>query len=247
MAAANGFVATEPDTQYGDAALAFVTNWARAQKFVAGGSGTQEISKVGFWGYCPSGSASVRMAIYTHDAANDCPEAMVSNSETSSITVADVLETQYAHTYSTKPQVTGGTTYWLALFASGDTCYATEFATGGDTSFAYTSLTFPTWPTGTQWEASDDQDYDLSFYAVYSAFVSGQFARPSSDVADGNWLNEASSNTNLYESINETTASDTDYIRSGATPSNDTCTVGLSSIIAPTSGTVTLRVRAKYV
>jgi hypothetical protein len=77
--------------------------------------------------------------------------------------------------------------------------------------------------------------------------VTGQFARPSSDVADGNWLNASSSNTNLYASIDEETAADADYIRSGATPSSDTCTVGLSSISTPESGTVTMRIRARYV
>jgi len=79
------------------------------------------------------------------------------------------------------------------------------------------------------------------------AAPTGQFARPSADVSDGNWLNESSSNTNLYASIDEVTASDADYIRSGANPSNDECVVQLGSISTPAAGTVTLRIRAKYV
>jgi hypothetical protein len=74
----------------------------------------------------------------------------------------------------------------------------------------------------------------------------GQFARPSADVADGNWLNESASNTNLYASIDEVTASDADYIRSGAGPTNDTCTVALGTIGTPVAGTVTMRIRGRF-
>lgn len=63
-----------------------------------------------------------------------------------------------------------------------------------------------------------------------------QKARPSADVTDGNWLNEAASNTNLYASIDEAdTAVDTDYIQSGANPSSDLVEVSLGSISDPVS------------
>jgi hypothetical protein len=80
----------------------------------------------------------------------------------------------------------------------------------------------------------------------YVAAATGQFARPASDVADGNWLNQVGSGTNLYASIDEETASDTDYVVSGATPTDDTMTVGLGSLSVPGDGTVTMRIRAKY-
>ena len=85
--------------------------------------------------------------------------------------------------------------------------------------------------------------YDIGAFEYLST---AQYARPNSDVADGNWLNQASSNVNLYASIDEETANDTDYIRSGSSPSDDTCTVGLSSISTPAAGTVTMRVRARF-
>jgi hypothetical protein len=56
------------------------------------------------------------------------------------------------------------------------------------------------------------------------------FARPDSDVSDGSWLNEAGSNTNLYDSLNEAIATETDYIESSLDPSSDTAEVGLSNI-----------------
>ena len=83
--------------------------------------------------------------------------------------------------------------------------------------------------------------------ALKPTAATGQFARPSSDVADGSWLNESASNVNLYASIDEETASDADYIQSGANPVNDECVVGLGAISTPQAGTVTLRIRAKYV
>jgi len=85
--------------------------------------------------------------------------------------------------------------------------------------------------------------YDIG---AFEYLQTSQYARPTSDVADGNWLNQASSNVNLYASIDEEVASDTDYIRSGSSPSDDTCTVGLSSISTPAAGTVTMRVRARF-
>lgn len=57
-----------------------------------------------------------------------------------------------------------------------------------------------------------------------------EFARPDADVTDGSWLNEAGSNTNLFQSIDETVADDVDYIESSKTPSSDLAEIGLSNI-----------------
>ena len=72
-----------------------------------------------------------------------------------------------------------------------------------------------------------------------------QFARPISDISVGGWLNELGSGTNLYQSIDEATASDTDYIRSGATPVDDTAIFILTPLATPDAGTVTMRIRAR--
>ena len=39
-----------------------------------------------------------------------------------------------------------------------------------------------------------------------------QYARPDSDVSDGSFLNASGNNTNLYQSIDESSASDSDYV-----------------------------------
>jgi hypothetical protein len=77
-----------------------------------------------------------------------------------------------------------------------------------------------------------------------------QFARPASTVAAGNWDGfisgvDQNDSSNLDNYIDEETASDTDSIRSAASPSDDTCTVTLSSISTPDVGTVTMRVRCR--
>lgn len=62
-----------------------------------------------------------------------------------------------------------------------------------------------------------------------------EFLRPNADVTDGSWTNELGNNTNLFASIDEETANDSDYIRSSDSPTNDTAEVALSD---PSGGTV---------
>ncbi len=69
---------------------------------------------------------------------------------------------------------------------------------------------------------------------------------PDADVTDGAWLNQSASATDLYNSINETTTDDTDYITSAALGTE--CVVGLSNPgFTPTSTgyTVVVNIRAK--
>lgn len=55
-----------------------------------------------------------------------------------------------------------------------------------------------------------------------------QYARPDSDISTGSWTS-----TPLYQSIDEETASDADYIQS--TTNSDTCEIGLSTVTDPSS------------
>lgn len=65
--------------------------------------------------------------------------------------------------------------------------------------------------------------------------------RPDADVSDGAWLNQAASATDLFESINETTVDDTDYIvDTGA--AGTLCEIGLTDPgFTPTSATWDVR------
>lgn len=48
-----------------------------------------------------------------------------------------------------------------------------------------------------------------------------QFARPSEDTFLGDWTDEAAGTTDIFESIDESSASDADYIQSPVEPSSD--------------------------
>jgi hypothetical protein len=74
--------------------------------------------------------------------------------------------------------------------------------------------------------------------AHYYAGLAVQRVRPAADVSDGNWLNEAGSNTNLYASIDEVTASAIEYIESSASPASaDVAKVRLEPLTDPAVGT----------
>ena len=79
---------------------------------------------------------------------------------------------------------------------------------------------------------------------LYVEEETGQFARPVSDVAAGGWT--ASTGSDLYAMVDESAASDADYITSGAAPAADTAVMTLGTLSTPVAGTVTLRIRAKY-
>lgn len=75
-----------------------------------------------------------------------------------------------------------------------------------------------------------------------------QWGRPASDVSIGGWTTSGAGTTNLFDEINEGgSANDADFIRSGASPSNDTAIFPLTTLQTPQAGTVTMRVRAKHV
>lgn len=60
-----------------------------------------------------------------------------------------------------------------------------------------------------------------------------QFARPDADVTDGSWTNQAGSNVNLYQSVDEVSPDDADYIQSSEAPSSDTCEISLETLTDP--------------
>lgn len=73
----------------------------------------------------------------------------------------------------------------------------------------------------------------------------GQTAAPTSDVSAGTWT--PSTGTDLFACVDEASAEDADYIRSGETPVADTAVLGLGSLSTPAAGTVTLRIRSRWV
>jgi hypothetical protein len=64
-----------------------------------------------------------------------------------------------------------------------------------------------------------------------------QFARPNADTLIGNYSDEAAGVTDIFQAIDESSASDADYIRSPASPVNEVYVCALSTITDPVSST----------
>ena len=62
-----------------------------------------------------------------------------------------------------------------------------------------------------------------------------QYGRPSADTHIGNYEDQAAGTTNIYTAIDETSASDTDYIVSSSAPSSDPYVCALTSVEDPLS------------
>ena len=63
------------------------------------------------------------------------------------------------------------------------------------------------------------------------------YARPDTDTHVGNYEDEAAGTTDIYESIDETSPSDVDYIISPAAPSSEPYVCALSTVTDPKIGT----------
>lgn len=64
-----------------------------------------------------------------------------------------------------------------------------------------------------------------------------QFARPSTDTTIGTYTDQGGGTTNIYTTIDETVASDADYIQSVLAPANAPYVTKLSTIEDPVSST----------
>lgn len=63
-----------------------------------------------------------------------------------------------------------------------------------------------------------------------------QYGRPSADTANpGGFTTQSGGSTNLYQTIDETSPDDSDYIQSPASPSNAVYVTKLSSVVDPNS------------
>ncbi len=71
-----------------------------------------------------------------------------------------------------------------------------------------------------------------------------QYGRPSTDTTNESYTDQAAGSTNIYTTIDETSYSDADYIRSALAPSNDVYVTKLTTLEDPVSSAGhTVRVR----
>lgn len=72
-----------------------------------------------------------------------------------------------------------------------------------------------------------------------------QFGRPSADTFIGTWTDDGGGTTNIYTTIDETSASDVDYIESVQAPSSTPYVTALTTLEDPVSSTGHI-VRVRY-
>ena len=71
-----------------------------------------------------------------------------------------------------------------------------------------------------------------------------QYGRPNADTAIGNFTDQAAGTTNIYQAIDETSPSDSDYIQSPTSPANQVYVCKLSTVVDPVSSSGhTMRMR----
>lgn len=88
----------------------------------------------------------------------------------------------------------------------------------------------------------------LAGFIPAAATTTRTVVRPSADATDGGWLNEASSNVNLYASVDDSPTDDATWIQSPLSASPDECKLQLGDPGgSPTSGGMVLNLRAKRV
>lgn len=177
MAAGNGFLTVSPDARYGNGTFSLVEAIALVQRFTCPGSGQQQITEIGAYFMRNSGSAAwhVHFGIFTHDSPNNCPEAIVENSDSGEITINDPNFSYVKHffSYPTCPLLTGGSDYWLGIMVnepSGVFANIDRIASSFKNTLNDFGPAYPTWPSGADWHTHTDQpSSDLSLYAVYEA------------------------------------------------------------------------------
>lgn len=130
---------------------------------------------------------------------------------------------------------TAGTTYNLRIRAEGTTIKVFfDLASGGTPAttqvLSETDATYSTGNPGIYWNGNTDRpDADIFTYTD----ASGQFAAPDSDVSNaGSWTTSP-----LFEKVDETPLSDSDFISSPSAPSNAACVLGIANVTDPAVNT----------
>jgi hypothetical protein len=175
MAAGNGFLTVTPDSRYGDKTGIYTENLAGAARFQcpATGAAKKNIKEIGLYASKTAGSKWI-MGVFDHDSSNNCPSSLVLNSGSGEIFPTTDMQKSY-YTYSgTLPEVDAGSYYWLGVIVTGANMTPSRFENAAGVALYISSgLTYPTWPTDTEWHTHTDQTHSYSFYVVYEDASSG--------------------------------------------------------------------------
>lgn len=151
-----GFVTTAPSSNPGDASVD-MDGFSRATRDTSP-SGAETVTEIGWYSTTPSGDGNYEVGIYTDDAINDEPEAVVGSLDTSNTKAAGATRWEVATGLNIS--ISPSTIYWVAVqlddVAGGArTQWADDSGTGsifvGTTE---TALPDPTWNIGGTYDSS---------------------------------------------------------------------------------------------
>jgi hypothetical protein len=115
-----------------------------------------------------STTCTFRLAIFSDDSGNNNPDTMVLNSQSAELSHSTTTLTKVSNAYGTKPQVTGGSVYWLAYLTSNGNCQFDKLSQASPViNVYYWATTYPTWPSAAQWDSGADSEEDGGVYAIY--------------------------------------------------------------------------------
>lgn len=161
---ANGFQTSRPSSHGGEQMNATV-NVAVGIEFTCPGSGTQEITELGHFGDTDTGDANFSIGIFTDDAANDCPESQVSNSDLD-LVMPNAGPSVYG-ALDPVAECTGGVDYWFCFVSDDSDLNLDRDSTGGNTEQGFVSG--GAWPTPAEWEGFTSRTWDMGIWAIYQA------------------------------------------------------------------------------
>jgi len=166
--AINGFVSLSPDTRHGTTVIATTQGYALAQKFTTPGIHTTivNISEIGIWCQTASTTSDFTLMIWTHDPINNCPEAIVPDSQ-AILQQSTTVISKVPHIYPTKLALEGATPFWIGYHPKDSLTKMDAYSTGGDSSSApWVHINYT--PSGDIWHGSTIRTADLGIYVVYT-------------------------------------------------------------------------------
>lgn len=241
-------------------------------KLYAAPSGTWVLSELSAYVKVPGATPTeIRVAIYTEAGAFVAQTGAIAVSNTSNEWKGATTFVDQSKTAMAAPSITGGANYYICVSAkdglectvgyqseAGTWLLSTDYSVGFPSTTAWMSGGSDPTINAVQRAGLDNAvTPELEAPTVGAVVLAGivpsaaqylfQHASPNGDIADGNWLHEGGTNVNMCFHINDGSVyDDADYIRSGATPANDTYICEMTPIVTPEAGTVTLKVRARY-
>ena len=158
----NGFLIVSPSLRYGNTDSSYAGG-LMALKVLCPGTSNQQVTEIGAYLHANS---TCHFGIFSHDAVNNCPNTLIADSDSGEAAYNSGTYIKVSFTYSSKPQLTAGSIYWLCCFPdSSPTTYLSRF-TYGSNGDREGSGTYPTWPNNASWQGASLTGYDQGIYAV---------------------------------------------------------------------------------